>query len=221
MSTSTQVVGGDTSAASATSQSIMGNGSVTDLFTKLLVAQIKNQDPTSPTDPSEMVNQLTQLSQMESLQALSQQGAAQAGLLSSLQVLSLGAQVGSTVQIQAAQLKLDGEPVATSFTLGSNSNKTTLVLTGADGVEQRIDIGQRSVGRNSYTLDPKALGLTAGNYQVRIENDIGQSLPLELIATITGVRLAGNGQALVQLGSLGEFAPGAITQFNGRPAAQS
>jgi flagellar basal-body rod modification protein FlgD len=221
MSTTTYGVGGESGTAAAATKTITGNGNVTDLFTKLLVAQIKNQDPTSPTDPSQMVNQLTQLSQMESLQALSQQGAAQASLLSSLQMLSLGAQVGSSVQVQASQLKLDGEPVETSFTLASNSSKTQLVLTGSDGVEQRIDIGQRVVGRNSYTLDPKALGLTAGNYQVRIEDDIGQAMPLEIVATITGVRLAGNGQALVQLGSLGEYAPSAITQFNGRPATKS
>lgn len=221
MSTTTYGVGGESGNATSASKTITGNGNVTDLFTKLLVAQIKNQDPTAPADPSQMVNQLTQLSQMESLQALSQQGAAQASLLSSLQMLSLGSQVGSTVQVQASQLKLEGKPVETSFTLASNSNKTQLVLTGSDGVEKRIDIGQRVVGRNSYTLDPKALGLTAGNYQVRIENDIGQAVPLEVIATITGVRLAGNGQALVQLGSLGEYAPGAITQFNGRPATQS
>jgi flagellar basal-body rod modification protein FlgD len=221
MSTTTYGVGGESGTAAAATKTITGNGNVTDLFTKLLVAQIKNQDPTSPTDPSQMVNQLTQLSQMESLQALSQQGAAQASLLSSLQMLSLGAQVGSSVQVQASQLKLDAQPVEARFTLASSSSKTQLVLTGSDGVEQRIDIGQRGVGLNSYTLDPKALGLTAGNYQVRIEDDIGQAMPLEIVATITGVRLAGNGQALVQLGSLGEYAPSAITQFNGRPATKS
>jgi len=220
MSTTTYGVGGESGTAAAATKTITGNGNVTDLFTKLLVAQIKNQDPTSPTDPSQMVNQLTQLSQMESLQALSQQGAAQASLLSSLQMLSLGAQVGSSVQVQASQLKLDAQPVEARFTLASSS-KTQLVLTGSDGVEQRIDIGQRGVGLNSYTLDPKALGLTAGNYQVRIEDAIGQATPLEIVATITGVRLAGNGQALVQLGSLGEYAPSAITQFNGRPATKS
>jgi flagellar basal-body rod modification protein FlgD len=36
-------------------------------FLKLLVAQIKNQDPTSPTDPVQFVGQLTQYSELEQL----------------------------------------------------------------------------------------------------------------------------------------------------------
>ena len=33
------------------------------MFTKLLVAQVRNQDPLSPNDPAAFVSQLTQLSQ--------------------------------------------------------------------------------------------------------------------------------------------------------------
>jgi flagellar basal-body rod modification protein FlgD len=207
--------------AGAASKSITGNGDVTDLFTKLLVAQIKNQDPLSPQDPSQMVTQLTQLSQMESLQALSNQGTTQAALLSSLQMLGLGAQVGSTVQLQVSQLKLDATPVQTHFTLPSHSAKAQLVLTGSDGQETRVELGSRSVGANRYTLDPKALGLPAGSYAVHVENELGQQLPVEIEAELSGVRLAGNGTALLQLGGFGEFDPAAITQFKGRPATQS
>ena len=38
-----------------------------DTFLKLLVAQIKNQDPTSPTDSTQFVGQLTQYSELEQL----------------------------------------------------------------------------------------------------------------------------------------------------------
>ena len=41
------------------------------MFTKLLVAQVQNQDPLSPNDPAAFVSQLTQLSQTEALQKLS------------------------------------------------------------------------------------------------------------------------------------------------------
>ncbi len=36
-------------------------------FLKLLVAQIKNQDPTSPADPTQFIGQLTQYSELEQL----------------------------------------------------------------------------------------------------------------------------------------------------------
>lgn len=218
--TTTTTVNNNTGAAGTASKSITGNGDVTDLFTKLLVAQIKNQDPLSPQDPSQMVTQLTQLSQMESLQSLSNQGTTQAALLSSLQMLGLGAQVGSTVQLQVSQLKLDATPVQTHFTLPSNSAKAQLVLTGSDGQETRVELGSRGVGPNSYTLDPKALGLPAGSYAIRVENESSQKLAVEVEASLTGVRLAGNGTALLQLGGFGEFDPAAITQFKGRPATQ-
>jgi flagellar basal-body rod modification protein FlgD len=38
-----------------------------DTFLKLLVAQMKNQDPLSPSDPTQFVGQLTQYSELEQL----------------------------------------------------------------------------------------------------------------------------------------------------------
>ena len=38
-----------------------------DAFMKLLVAQLKNQDPNSPQDPKEMVTQLSQLTSVQRL----------------------------------------------------------------------------------------------------------------------------------------------------------
>src|SRR5690349_770319 len=60
-----------------------------DMFTKLLVAQIRNQDPLAPSDPSQFVNQLSQLSQTEALQQLAQTTSASASVLQSLQVLAM------------------------------------------------------------------------------------------------------------------------------------
>lgn len=219
MSTST-VNNNGTGSTGSGSDTVAANGasSMSNLFTTLLVAQIKNQDPLSPSDPSQFVNQLTQLSQMETLQKLATQGATNASMLASLQMLSLGAQVGSTVQAQVSQLNLDKDKVQAHFTLASNSAKTDLVLVGSDGSEKRIELGKRSMGSNSYTLDPVALGLPAGSYQVRIEDEAKQVTPLEITAELKSVRLTGDGDALLQLGSFGEVSAGAVTQFKGRTA---
>ncbi|GAA1917105.1 hypothetical protein GCM10009775_06930 [Microbacterium aoyamense] len=46
-----------------------------ELFLKLLVTQLTNQDPSSPMDTNEMIAQTTQLAMMEQLTALSDTGA--------------------------------------------------------------------------------------------------------------------------------------------------
>ena len=90
-----------------------------DMFTKLLVAQIRNQDPLAPSDPSQFVNQLSQLSQTEALQSLSKTTSASASVLQSLQVLAMGGQVGSQVTVATDRLRLDGAPVSGSIKLPS------------------------------------------------------------------------------------------------------
>jgi flagellar basal-body rod modification protein FlgD len=82
-----------------------------DMFTKLLVAQIQNQDPLAPQDPTQYVNQLSQLSQTEALQSLSQMTTASASVLQSLQTLAMGGQVGSEVTVATEHRRLDGDKV--------------------------------------------------------------------------------------------------------------
>ncbi|MET0518961.1 MAG: flagellar hook capping FlgD N-terminal domain-containing protein [Burkholderiaceae bacterium] len=205
-------------AGNGSGDAVSANGAVSSLFTTLLVAQIKNQDPLAPTDSAQFVNQLSQMSQVESLQALTTQTANSTSILTSLQALSLGNQVGNTVQVATDQLNLGTDKVQTAYTLASSAAPATLVLTGSDGHAHRVDLGAQGTGNHSYTLDPVALGLPAGNYQVSIQNESKQSSPLEVVAEVTGVRLASSG-AMVQLGKLGEFSSQTITQFKGHAAA--
>jgi flagellar basal-body rod modification protein FlgD len=118
-----------------------------DMFTKLLVAQIQNQDPLSPQDPSQFVQQLTQLSQTEALQNLANLTTANASVLQSMQVLAMGAQVGSDVMVQSSQVTLDGHKVTGEATLGSSSAKTSLVLAGSNGQQYEIVMGTLPAAR--------------------------------------------------------------------------
>src|SRR5690606_28715858 len=100
---------------------INANGEVTQLFTTLLVAQIRNQNPLEPTDPSEFVSQLSQLSQMESLQKLAMQTSANGAMLESLQVLALGNHIGTQVTAATEHVVVDKEPITGHLTLESAS----------------------------------------------------------------------------------------------------
>jgi flagellar basal-body rod modification protein FlgD len=197
--------------------SAMGSSSeISDMFIKLLVAQVQNQNPLEPTDPAEFVGQLTQLSQMEAMQKLSDQSANQTAALASMQLLSLGSQVGSTMTVQSDTVALDQEPLEVGFTLSSPSSQTTLVLTNATGQETRIDLGSRQSGAVSTTLDPAALGLPAGSYSMRVATSSSEAPSTTVTGTLQSVKLTSTGAALLQVAGAGQVAVSAVTAFNGR-----
>lgn len=214
----------DTGSAAAKSgginSAIGANGEISNLFTTLLVAQIKNQNPLEPTDPAEFVAQLTQLSQTETLQNLSSQTTLNGALLESLQTLGLGGQVGGGVTVTTDAVALGNSPVRGSFELSSTSSKTTLVLTADNGAERRIDLGTQAAGPVPFNLDRSALGLPAGTYAVRVEAENQASPSVSVLGTLSSVRLAGDGKVVVDVSGVGETAPDAITAFHGRPATQ-
>jgi flagellar basal-body rod modification protein FlgD len=185
-----------------------------DMFTKLLVAQIQNQDPLSPQDPTTYVNQLSQLSQTEALQNMSKSSSANASLLQSLQTLAMGGQVGSTVTVATNTLQLDQDKVSGNVQLDGISADTKLVLTGADGQQHAIDLGPGS-GAQSFTIDPAALGLAPGSYTIQAKPADGSSPSIEIAARLNSVRVA-NGGVVLQVAGIGQVDPSAITGFNGK-----
>lgn len=185
-----------------------------DMFTKLLVAQIQNQDPLSPQDPTAYVNQLATLSQTEALQTMSQTTTANATLLQSLQTLAMGGQVGSTVTVATSTVQLDQDSVSGTVQLDGVSSATNLVLTGPDGQQHTLALGSGS-GAQSFTIDPVALGLPAGTYTIQAAPSDGSSPQVEIAARLNSVRIA-NGSVVLQVAGIGQVDPSAITGFNGK-----
>jgi len=197
---------------------LTGAAASSDMFTKLLVAQIRNQDPLSPTDPSQFVNQLTQLSQTESLQKLASQSATNASLLQSMQALALGAQVGSSVSVATDHVRLDGSAVDGSFTLAGGASQVALVLTDVAGQEHRIELGTQTAGDVAFTLDPARLGMAAGSYAMRVDTGTKDAPEIRLDGTLEAVRVSAGGGVVLDVAHVGETDLGAITGFNGRAA---
>ncbi|MBL8265485.1 flagellar hook capping FlgD N-terminal domain-containing protein [Steroidobacter sp.] len=214
MTTATSSVA--SSSASSSSSSIAGNGEMTQLFTKLLIAQIQNQNPLEPTDPSQFVSQLTQLTQVESMQQMVTQTSASAAMLESMQVMALGAQVGSDVTAVTDRLVLSDSVVSGQFTLAASSASVALVLEDSSGQQRRIELGTRSAGDVNFDIDPQALGLTAGSYSVRVETATSESPEVEVQGTLQSVRISATEGAVLQVSGLGTISASAITAFNGR-----
>ncbi|MBC7859099.1 MAG: flagellar basal body rod modification protein [Burkholderiaceae bacterium] len=190
-----------------------------DMFTKLLVAQIRNQDPLSPSDPSQFVNQLAQLSQTEALSKLSNLASANASVMQSLQVLALGAQVGSSVMVATDHVRVGQDKIEGNIALSASSTKTTLVLTGADGVAHEVKLGTLTPGNVPFSVDPTALGLAAGDYTMSVKTSTGESPAIDIAGKLNSVRLSSAGGTLLNVSGVGEVEPGAVTAFNGKSGA--
>ncbi|MYM73668.1 flagellar basal body rod modification protein [Duganella sp. FT134W] len=212
----------NSSTGATTGTSITGNtaSETSDMFTKLLVAQIQNQDPLSPTDPAQFVQQLTQLSQTESLQNMASITSASASALSSLQVMALGGQVGSDVMISTSSVKLDGTTKVTGqTTLAAASSNTTLVLTGADGVRHEVALGTQAPGVVDFSIDPAKLGLPAGSYTVAVETSSKEVPGINIQGRLNNVRLLANGSVQLNVSNVGDTGSETLSAFNGKPVA--
>jgi flagellar basal-body rod modification protein FlgD len=206
-----------TASTSSATASITPNGDVSELFTTLLVAQIRNQNPLEPTDPSAFVSQLTQLSQMEALQSLAKQGVANGSALDSMQVLQLGGQIGSDVTVGTDHISVEGEPITGKFNLASGSDAVSVVLESSAGVQQRISLGTLGAGAHDFTIDPAAQGLVNGTYAIRIETGADQTGPaVEVQGTLRSVKLSQNGGVILDVSHIGETDAASVTAFNGR-----
>lgn len=212
---------GTTTTGTGVSSAVTPNtaSEASEMFTKLLVAQIQNQDPLSPSDPAQFVQQLTQLSQTEALQKLSTLTSANSSILQSMQVLSLGAQVGSDVMAQSSQVRVDGTtPVSGQVVLETSSTNTNLVLTGDNGEKYTVKLGTQAPGNVPFTIDPSKLGLKEGTYTMAVETSTKETPAIDIQGRLNSVRISATGGVVLNVANLGEIDPGNITAFNGKPA---
>ena len=100
-----------------------------DDFMKLLVAQLKHQDPTAPTDMNAMTAQMTQFSMLEQMTNLAKSGEATSVSLARTEALGL---LGRTVSYADA----DGKPVEGKVEhVDVSGDKPTLTVAGKSGID--------------------------------------------------------------------------------------
>ncbi|MGC3962443.1 MAG: flagellar hook capping FlgD N-terminal domain-containing protein [Rhodocyclaceae bacterium] len=206
----------NTTSTSSTSSVASNGDSVSNLFTTLLVAQIRNQNPLDPADPSEFVSQLTQLSQTEALQKLVSQGTNSAAALESMQVMALGAQVGSQVSVRTDSVSVSDAAISGRFTLDASSAETAVVLTDAAGKTYRLELGTRAAGEVSFSLDPAKLGLPKGTYSIAVSTDNGSTPGVDVDGTLQSVKLSSTDGVVLNVSNVGNVSSTVVTAFNGR-----
>ena len=190
-----------------------------DDFLRLLITQLKNQDPLKPTDNTEFVSQLAQFSQLE-------QSAKQAQLLqqsldaqtASLQ-FTLLPMIGRTVTIGQPLVQLGDEPAAFGYTLDRNARNVLVSIQDHQGqVVRSLEYRDQLAGVHTAEWDGKDQDGTAMpkglyRYLISARDAEGKVVPVEGRAslTVSGVRME-EGQAKLLVGDLA-IAPSAIVEL--------
>jgi flagellar basal-body rod modification protein FlgD len=124
-------------------------------FIELLVAQVKNQDPTKPMDPSQFMNQLTQSSMVNGLQEMQNSFDALATKLTSDQSLKAAGLVGKSVLLPGGQgLLAAGNAISGQLNLEQQASNVNLVIYNTSGEQIRtLPLGGHNAGNVQFKWD--------------------------------------------------------------------
>lgn len=201
---------GTTSAASAgtatTLPSAPGGKLGKDEFLKMLVAQLRHQDPLNPMKGDDMAAQLAQFSSLEQLtnigKALENQASMQEGLIASIHDTTAMNVLGKSVLAAGDQLYVPGDGTGSvQFDVGGKGGLATLKIYDARGQQVGArDLGFVSAGRHEYDIGGAADGLQAGGYTyaIDVKDAAGKAVPSQTLidAIVDGVNYGPEGPVL-------------------------
>jgi flagellar basal-body rod modification protein FlgD len=162
--TGTGSTGSTGSAAGAGSNSSSGAGaanSATTLggtnFLTLMLAQLKNQDPTSPVDSNTFLTQLAQLSEVQGITQLNTSFSTLSSALSPSQALQASSLLGHKVLAASATANLTANGTVTgAVNVPQTTSQVVLDVKTSSGVLVRqINLGAQSTGLASFSWDGK------------------------------------------------------------------
>ncbi len=124
-------------------------------FIELLVAQIKNQDPTEPMDPSQFMNQLTQSSMVNGLAELQTSFDSLATKLTSDQSLQAAGLVGKSVLVPGGQGLLAADStISGQLNLDRQASDVSLNIFNNHGEQVRtLPLGGHDAGNLQFQWD--------------------------------------------------------------------
>jgi flagellar basal-body rod modification protein FlgD len=181
-----------------------------DAFLKLLVTQMKYQDPLNPTGSDQMAAQLAQFSSLEQLQSMNTTLTGQAGSNSAIIAsIQAGAAMGTLGKLvvaagDAVVLPAGTDPTTIPVNATVNGADGSAVLTITDGSGQVVgsrSLGIVSAGPLSVDLGSAATGLAAGNYHyaINVTSAAGITTPATTYTTgrVDSVQSTPNGPVLI------------------------
>jgi flagellar basal-body rod modification protein FlgD len=189
-------------------------------FLKLLVTQLRYQDPMNPLQGEEMAAQLAQFSSLEQLvnigDALKTQQTGNDALVAAVTNSTAMNTIGKEVTAVGDQVYLPEDGTATVSCTTAGSGQGTLTITDSNGkVLGTRNLGYVGAGANTFEIGTAGAGLKEGGYRyyVDVKGGDGKAVEVETYTTarVDGITYSNDG-ALLTAGPL-RIKPGAIVKI--------
>lgn len=174
-----------------------------DRFMKLLVAQMKNQDPLNPMDNAQMTSQIAQINTVGGIEKLNTTVESLLASFSKLQAQSSTNLAGRDVLVAGNQLTLDGGAASGGVSLAAAADSVNVEILDAGGQPIRsIALGASGAGVRSFNWDGlRSDGQPAGDgsWRMRVTATAGgKPVPAQTL-TAAHVQSVSEGAAGVEL----------------------
>src|SRR5450631_1940289 len=148
---------GSTGAASSATTSSSGTSLGGTDFLTLMLAQLKNQDPTSPVDSNQFLSQLASLSQVQGITQLNSSFAALSNSLVSSQALQASSLLGHQALVSSTTANLAaGGTVTGAISVPQTTAQAVVDISDSSGaLVRQINLGAQSTGLANFSWDGK------------------------------------------------------------------
>lgn len=163
-----------------------------DDFLKLLVAQLKQQDPNNPMDAREMVAQLAQLSSVEKLGSIETNLTALRAESAGMASMQASGLIGSTVSANSNRLSLTSSgPAENAYRLSGRAASVQVTVRDAShNVVRQLEMGAQYPGTRPITWDGEdsaGMRVPNGMYSFEVVAKDQAGLPVATSTSISGV----------------------------------
>jgi flagellar basal-body rod modification protein FlgD len=191
-------------------------------FLKLLIAQIKNQDPMSPMDASTMTAQMSQLNMVSSMGTMNTSMQAMLAQMQSANFLNQATLIGHSPMVAGNTINFMGDEVILGANLANPLQGVVATIKDASGnVVGTADLGNLNSGMTNFAFDGiDASGETMPNGIYRVEitgkNSAGTNeTPTAYVGSpvVSIMKDGSSGQALLKLADGRSIKASEVTQW--------
>lgn len=149
-----QDIGSLTSSAAASGTTKSTAQESEDRFLKLLVTQMKNQDPLNPLDNAQVTSQMAQLSTVSGIEKLNATLQAMSSSFTSTQSLQAASMIGRSVLAPGSTLQLQNGAAVGGFALSQSVDGAVVKIKDAAGnVLHSVNMGAQQAGNVLFQWD--------------------------------------------------------------------